>query len=82
MIVIILPILFMGNMQILYSNLFLGVRPVYLIIFLALLSLISIFMACFNKKHQFLGEYVSLLVCKDIDSLVVNEENIVIDETK
>ena len=39
-------------------------------------------MACFNKKHQFLGEYVALLVSKDIDSLVVNEENIVIDETK
>ena len=82
MIVIILPILFMGNMQILFSNLFLGVKPVYLIIFLTLLSLISISMACFNKKHQFLGEYVALLVSKDIDSLVVNEENSVIDETK
>ena len=75
----IFPILFMGSSSLLFVQLGIGFRFIYAILFFALISLASIIMAAWGKKHQFLCEYTSLLVQKDTDSLKVSEENAVID---
>ena len=75
----IFPILFMGSSSLLFIQLGVGFRFVYAIVFFAIISLVSIIMAAWGKKHQFLCEYTSLLVQKDTDSLKVSEENAIIE---
>ncbi len=52
----------------------------YLLIFFLLITVSSVILAAQSKKHQFLGEFASNLVVKDIDSLKVSENNAIIDE--
>jgi len=80
-IVMVIPLIFLGTnfFSILYVNLGGGIRFIYLIIVLFVLSLASFILMTVNKKHQFLPDYVSLIVIKDTDSLKVSEDNTVIE---
>lgn len=76
---LVMPILFMGNINILYAGVG-GFSFMYLLIFFLLITVSSVILAARSKKHQFLGEFASNLVVKDIDSLKVSENNAIIDE--
>lgn len=80
-IVMLIPLIFLGTnfYSILFVDLGGGIRFIYLIIIFFVLSLASFIFMTANKKHQFLPDYLSLIVIKDTDSLKVTEENSVIE---
>lgn len=77
----IIPLVFLGSnlFSVIYVDLGLGIRFVYILIPLFLLSLSSLIFMSANKKHQFLPNYAALIVVKDIDTLKISEDHEVIE---